>query len=301
MKVKYIFCEVDCRMRKKLEILEILLAIFIILCGIILFVKIHYMEKDLFELQQDIYTINQYSSSATETEYIQVINFLENEIAKFRDFVENQQAFLAQLIGGIGALATGMLAFLGIKGRKDISNIIQEKYAEQVENELADIIGGQDKIIYLQNCVARQKKAENKKILFVFQEKEQRELMEVYRELKDGGFQVKKKSIDKVVRDKEISSWVEDNDIIIYQVDESEMVKDDHQPERFKTVRNQPDENVTYARLARECNNKKVYGILFCNKYRGLNPKRYDSFFYISAANYGLTVMERIYNLLYFA
>lgn len=276
---------------KKLEILEIGLVCLIFCILFYLGYKIYHMEKSIFDLQQDLNTINRDSGAVADTEYTQVINFLENEIVKFTEFVENQQAFLVQLIGIIGAFAIGLLTFLGIKGKEDISNIIQKKYANQVENELSSIIGGEDRIAYLKSCVDRQKKAESKKILFIFQEKEYEELMKVYRELKDGGFQVKKRSIDREVRDKEIGSWVRENDIIIYQVDDSEIAQDN----------DQLDENVTYARLARECNSKKAYGILYCKAHNGLVRKWYDSYFYISAANYGLTVMERIYNLLYFA
>lgn len=260
--------------------------IFTIFC----FYKFYHIDQELNELQQDVNTMNIHNSSSVRTEYTQAIDFLENEITKYREFVERQQDFLIRLVGFIGAGITGLLAFFGIKGRKDISNIIREEYAKQVEEELGYFIGGQDKIVYLRNCTEKEQQAKNKKILFLFQHKEKENLMEVYRILEDQQYKVKKAKIHGKIDDREICRWVEENDIIIYQVDESEFKKD-----RIET-----DKNVAYARISRECNSKKVFGILYCENNKALDRLLYDSYFYINNANYGLTVMERIFNILYF-
>lgn len=248
------------------------------------------MNQALSELQSNVNIMNSHNNSTTQTEYMQTIDFLENEITKYREFVEKQQNFLIQLIGIFGAGLTGLFAFFEIKGAKDISNIIREQYTNQVQNEIAHFIGGQDKTTYLIDCIEREKQAKNKKILFLFQNNESKNLMEVYSILKDQKYQVKERKIRGTIVDKEIHRWTNENDIIIYQVDESE----------FITPEFDPDKTVTYARIATECNNKKVYSILYCENNTALKRSLYDSYFYISNANYGLTAMERIFYLLYF-
>lgn len=278
---------------KKDNLLFIILVIYFCLFIFLLIYfsyKFYHIGQELNELQQDVNTMNIHSSSIVQTEYTQAIDFLENEITKYREFVERQQDYLIRLIAVIGAGLTGLLAFFGIKGSKDISNIIRKQYAKQVEEEIVNLIGSQDKIEYLRNCVEKEEQAKNKKILFLFQHKENKNLMEIYRILKDQRYKAKKIKIHGKIEDKEICRWAEENDIIIYQVDESE----------FRTPEFEPDGNVAYARISKECNDKKVYGILYCEDNTALKRPLYDSYFYMNNANYGLTAMERIFNLLYF-
>lgn len=278
-------------MKKSKKDTLLFIIIVIIFCFFIFLIMycsymFYHIGQELNELQQDVNTINLHSSSIVQTEYTQAIDFLENEITKYREFVERQQDYLIRLIAVIGAGLTGLLAFFGIKGSKDISNIIRKQYAKQVEEEIVNLIGSQDKIEYLRNCVEKEEQAKNKKILFLFQHKENKNLMEVYKILKDQRYKAKKIKIHGKIEDKEICRWAEENDIIIYQVGESEF---------------ESDENVAYARISKECNDKKVYGILYCENNTA--QKRlilHDSYFYMSIANYGLTAMERIFNLLYF-
>ncbi|MCI8535529.1 MAG: hypothetical protein HFG68_08135 [Hungatella sp.] len=269
--------------------LYLVLFIFFYLVVFFLYYKFYYIDQTLSELQSNVNIMNSHNNSTTQTEYMQTIDFLENEITKYREFVEKQQNFLIQLIGIFGAVLTGLFAFFKIEGAKDISNIIQEQYTNQVQNEIAHFIGGQDKTTYLIDCIEREKQAKNKKILFLFQNNESKNLMEVYSILKDQKYQVKERKIRGTIVDKEIHRWTNENDIIIYQVDESE----------FITPEFDPDETVTYARIATECNNKKVYSILYCENNTALKRSLYNSYFYISNANYGLTAMEHIFYLLY--
>lgn len=260
--------------------------VFTIFC----FYMFYHIDQELNELQQDVNTMNIHNSSSVQTEYTQAIDFLENEFTKYREFVEKQQNFLVKLVASIGAGITGLAAFFGIKGRKDISNIIREQYAKQVEEEIVNLIGDQDKVEYLRNCIEREEQAKRKKILFLFQHKENENLMKVYRILEDQRYKVKKVKIHGKIEDREIRHWVEENNIIIYQVGESE----------FKKEGVETDKNVTYARISRECDGKKVFGILYCEDNKALDRSLYDSCFYINNANYGLTAMERIFSILYF-
>lgn len=68
----------------------------IIICAIFIFgsCEFYHIGRVLSELQRDVNTMNIHSDSTTQTEYIQTIDFLENEIAKYREFMEKQQEFL---------------------------------------------------------------------------------------------------------------------------------------------------------------------------------------------------------------
>jgi len=108
------------------------------------------------ELEKNIHTQNLHYQPESQSEYTQTIDFLENEIAKYREHVENQQDYLIKMVNLIGVILTALFGFLGIKGRKDISKIIQEQYADQVETEMMNFIGGNDKKKYLDKCIKKE-------------------------------------------------------------------------------------------------------------------------------------------------
>lgn len=243
--------------------------------------EVHHVERVLCEMQRDIDTMNVHSNATTQTEYAQTVDFVENEFAKFREFVEKQQEFLIWLIGLVGVALTSTVAFFEIKGRKDISNIIREQYVDRTQEEIADFIGGEKKVKYLMDCIEKEEIAKSRKILFVLHKNENENLRKVYEILKKQKYLVKKDRIGDTVDEDKISCWVEKNDIIIYQVGEKEFT----------------NEIVFYPKISDMCNKKEVYCILYSEQ--NINRSLYDSGFYVSNANYGLTVIERIVNLLY--
>ena len=253
--------------------------------------KIYYVSQELQELQNDISILNHHTQPVTQTEYTQTIDFLENEFIYYREFVKDQQNFLIWLIGLIGASLTGLFAFFNIKGKEDIANIIKERYSNQIQKEIGDLIGGQERVLYLQKCIENEERAQNKKILFLLQGNENESLMKVYDILINQKYCVKKQKIVGSVKDKMILKWAGEYDIIVYQVPESEYAQN----------KESDDKIVTYAKLSKECNREGVFCVLYCEDNRGLKRELYSSYFYVSNANYGLTVLERIYNLLFFA
>ena len=281
------------RLRTKIKssdyFFAICICLFIFLTLILVF-KVYFVSQELQELQYDINTLNQHTQPVTQTEYTQTIDFLENEFIKYREFVKDQQNFLIWLIGLIGAGITGLFAFFNIKGKKDISNIIKEYYSNQIQDEITDFVGGQKKVAYLQRCIEKEEQAQNKKILFLLQRNGNKSLMKVYDILANQKYCVKKQKTVDIVNDKDIYNWARGYDIIVYQVHEDEYVKNIESK----------DKNVTYARLSEECNREETYCILYCEDNQGLDRKLYSSYFYVSNANYGLTVLERIFNLLFF-
>lgn len=276
--------------KKSYKFISFILPIFFCCAVIFCAYEFYHMEQEICELRKDVKIVNLHSDSTTQTEYAQTIDFMENEFAKYRGFIEKQQDFLIWLVGIIGAALTGLFTFFQIKGRKDIEHIIREQYTSQVQEEMGRFIGGQDQIIYLKNCIEKEERAKNKEILFVFQNTESESLMRVYELLEEQRYQVKKKKLRKPIIEREINRWTDENDIIVYQVDKSEFKSDDVKI----------DESVAYARLSKECDNKNVYSILYCENNTALERSLYKSSFYTSNANYGLTVIEQIFYLLYF-
>ncbi len=259
------------------------IGIIIIICAMLILgiCEFYHLERVLCELQRDVNTMNIHSGATTQTEYTQTIDFLENEMAKFRDFVEKQQEFLIWLIGLIGVALTGVFAFFEIKGRKDISNMIQEQYAEQTKRAISSFIGGQENVKYLMSCIAKEELAKKKNILFVFQEKKNENLKKAYGILKRQKYSVSQKTIGNFVKDDEISLWTKKNDIIVYQVEEKDAT----------------NESLLFPEICKKCNDKEVYCILYSEQH--IDRKLYEPCFYVSNANYGLTVIERLFNLLY--
>lgn len=266
----------------------IIVVFFVLFCCTIFGIyKSYCIKQDFEQLKNDVNTMSLHRESTRQTEYTQTIDYLENEYTNYRAFVERQQDFLVKLLGLFGAGLLGVISFFEIKGRTDVSNLIREQYEDQVEREIAALIGGQEKINYLRKCVDKEMQAKSKKILFLLQRKKNEELMEVYTILKDQDYHIEKKKIREELTDKEIDRWVKMYDIVVYQVDERE----------YGTNESDLDESVTYARISKKCNSEKVYGILYCEGR--LKRELYASCFYINNANYGLTLMERIFNLLY--
>lgn len=141
------------------------------------------------------------------------------------------------------------------------------------------------------SSIEKEENAKNKKILFIFQNDDSLALNKVYRIMKIQSYHVDKINIDNnSITDRKIEKWVRDYELIIYQVapDESWNTKED------------PDPEVAYARIAKACDAYKTYGILYCdNGIKTAHDLLKDSF-YTGPANFSLTLMERMYSLLYF-
>lgn len=275
-----------------------------LICGLIvmlaiiifLFTRLYSLQQKIDEVQQTANTLTQalsVSNNVQMTESTQSLSFLQNETANFREFVENQQNYLITLLTLLGTGLVGLLAFLGMNTKKDIENTVQRHYMSLIQKEIENTIGGKGKQEYLIRCINKENLAQTKKILFLFQQEENKNLLEVYNILEDNQYNVSRKKVNGVAADRELRQWAKGNDIIIYQVNKNELI-DPERPEFH------PDESTTYARLSKECNAQKVYSILYCESHTGLVRSLYSSDFYTNNANYGLTVLERIFNLLYF-
>ena len=109
--------------------------------------------------------------------------------------------------------------------------------------------------------------------------------------MKIQSYHVDKINIDNTsITDRKIRKWVRDYELIIYQVASDESWKKDEDS----------DPEVAYARIAKACDAYKTYGILYCENGIKTAPDLLKESFYIGPANFSLTLMERMYSLLYF-
>lgn len=269
--------------------LIVILSIFIIL-----FAKLYFLQQKVDGVQQTANILTQtlsVSNNVQLTENTQSLAFLQNETAKFREFIENQQDYLITLLTLLGTGLVGLFAFLGIQTKSDVEKTIQEHYISQIKKEIEDTIGGKEKKEYLVKCIDKEDLAHNKKILFLFQQEENENLLTVRGILDAHHYNLCSQKVGDTIQDDQIDKWVKEYDIIIYQVAETEF---DRPGSHTDPV------NPTYARLSTKCNGNGVYSILYCEDHTALNRSLYSSDFYTNNANYGLTVLERIFNLLYF-
>ncbi len=133
--------------------------------------SLNHMKTDVNNMHSDIEYLKQQkpaSSSMEQTEYLKAIEFMENETEKYRDFVQQQQQFIISLLGLIGTGLAAFITFWGLNSRKDISNIIHNEYKAQINKEIAQIIGGQDKVQYLAESIQKEETAKTKKYSFCY-------------------------------------------------------------------------------------------------------------------------------------
>lgn len=260
----------------------------------------HHLNQELKEVQIDVDRIEEQSQSVMQSnngagvynqtteliEYTHTLDFIENEVEKYREFAEKQQDFLLWIMGIIGTGLAVLFTFFEIKGRKDIEKIIREQYADRVQEEIVEVIGSEEKVRCLNSIIERERKAKKKKILFIMQQGEtSEELNDVYERLKNRNHCVHKEIIAGKLDDGEIEKWTEEYKILIYQVFQGDV----KQREFSK------DEN--YKRIEKQSNSSKTFGILYTTK--AMVDRDTDNV-YVVVANYGLAVMERLFNLLYF-
>lgn len=255
--------------------------------------RIQSMTVEIDHMQKDIELLNQQIQSGTnnleQTEYLKTIEYLENETSKYRSFVEQQQEFLIRLIVFLGTGVTAVGAFFGIRTRKDVAQLVHDECKGSINGEIAKFVGGEDKVRYLVECIEKEERAKSKKILFLMQEEQDKNLKRIHDSLCDQGYCAEKKKVEGSVSEQRFGNIVNGYDVVIYQMDKSE----------FHDGRSE-NQDVNYVRISNVCNDKKIQGILYCTNNRGIKREWCDLSFYISTANYGSTVLERIHSILYF-
>lgn len=246
------------------------------------------------------------AGAAEQTEYMKAVEFLKNETEKYREFIQEQQEYLIWLLGVVGAAFLALMAFLGVENRKNISDMfqeqIQEQYVKLVKEEITKLIGvGREE--YLTRCIEREEQAKNKKILFLKQKKKDEDFEKIYDFLEKQEYCVREKVIKESVNENKINCLIEKYDVVIYQVGQSEYEQNNQvnrQAAGIIGTETRANQEKNYEKIARQCNEKGVYGIFYCVGGKRIDLGKCNFPFYVSSVNFGATLLERINSVLYF-
>lgn len=310
-------------MEKKVDIYthrtEIIIAVLIlfIVCVTALFgyFKVKSMNRRIRESEEKIaemeIRIQPSSGASDQTEYARAVEFLENETAKYREFIQEQQEYLIWLLGVVGAAFLALMSFLGFESRKNISDMFQKHYAKLVKDEFSKVIGGADREEYLIRCIEKEERAKNKKILFLKQDRQDEDFEKIYDFLEKQKYCVSEKKIKVSEKEKKIDHLIKDCDVVVYQVGKSEYNVETGANAKGATVgtvnmnaqcgfNGETAEEKNYMKIAKRCNEKKIYGIFYCTGGGRLTLDKCNFPFYVSSVNFGATLLERINSVLYF-
>lgn len=239
-----------------------------------------------------------------------MIAFLQTETTTHREFIENQRNHLLWMVSVIVGIATFLLGFLGLSNRKEIKQVIDEQYHDEIQHEFDkktdELLRGADKVRYLRKAVSDEERAAKKKVLFIRQKesnsnetpnnlKDRESMMEVYKFFTDElfyDFKIEEIDIQENIRqivniNSQIRGWIDFYDIIVYQL---------HDDENEKKSIPLPIDKLLYIKLSEECERQKKYYILYSQAV--LIKKELLGFRY-SVANASITLIERIKTVLY--
>ena len=102
------------KVKKKTNLITPILLIILCCLLIIISYMCYHIDQMYQEFEKNIHTQNLHYQSESQTEYTQTIDFLENEIAKYREFVEKQQDYLIKIVSMIGVILTALFGFFEI-------------------------------------------------------------------------------------------------------------------------------------------------------------------------------------------
>lgn len=285
------------------------IIILFIFCVTVLFgyFKIKSMNRRIQESEAKIaemeIQIQPSSENTDQTEYMKAVEFLENETAKYREFIQEQQEYLIWLLGVVGAAFLALMAFLGFESRKNISDMFQEQYVKLVKDEITGFIGGVGREEYLIRCIEKEEQAKKKKILFLKQKKKDEDFEKIYDFLEKQEYCVEEEVIKECAEEKKINRLIKKYNVVIYQVGQSEYEKDTRVNRQAAGITNTEmgvNEEKNYEKIARKCNENGIYGIFYCVGGKRINLEKCNFPFYVSSVNFGATLLERINSVLYF-
>jgi len=190
------------------------------------------------------------------------------EYTKTIDFLKEEQQTLIWMLGLILTGAIGVLAFLGVKTRKDVENIVRERYEVEFNNRLA-------------GNIEKEKFAKQKPILFIYQ-KEDNKLLSTINFYRTNGYSVKAIPTDDLPKDKVlIKNKLGVAKIVVYQA------KEDNDKECIS--------------ISAVCEDTKMDCIHFCADISAPPEIRKDFGEHSTTVNYPSKLRESLFSLLYFA
>jgi hypothetical protein len=220
------------------------------------------------------------ASNSSEKE---TIAFLKEEASKHREFIESERQYLIWQLGLIITGALGILAFLGIKQRKDVEEIIEQNYRKEIDSQLEQFIGGKKAYQYLRESIDRETRIKETEILVITQSELERGLKFAHERLRCNGH--KTVDVEKVTSILNTAGYPtnasERYRIWIYEPAFEELEQD----------------SPVYRKIAEHCNNNGIYCVFYWPHQKQLDYKIVYTPYTIPA-NAELTILERIYGLL---
>lgn len=287
---------------RTMVIAVIVLFLFCIAISTLGYWKIKSVDRRIMESEENMEEMKVHmklsEGLAEQAEYLKAIEFLENETVKYREFVQEQQEYLIWLLGVVGTAFLALMAFLGYESRKKISDIFQEKYVEQVEDEIAGFIGGASQRKYLLRCIKKEKQAKEKKILFLNQTEKNDNIEKVYTFLERCGYRVAEKAVKGSLKEERIRNMAKKYGLIIYQVNQAEYQKK-RNPDESGNENNAEENERNFIKIARICDERKIHVIFFCAGGNRIELEKCSNPFYVSSVNFAATLLERINSVLY--
>ena len=249
------------------------------------------IRNDIEKMQNDIVSIKNDNlneetvSGEAKQEILQTdtnIAFLEGQIKSHQEFIEREREFLVWMLGVIFAVGGACIGFVGFKSSKEIKEIIEQKYKDdigtkfekisndlddRVEERLARAVGGNENLQYLKTAVKKEKDARSKNIYFIKQ-KDSEKLDEViswiekfYGENTNGKITSAHASPNLFNSLKEDKKYLE-YDIFIYEVSFDEFISEDGNTSKR-------DENLNYKVLSDFCKDENKQCVLACFPVKG--------------------------------
>lgn len=300
----------------------ILMALVLVISPIVAIVISSTANSKVKELEHQISQITTQQQADMDSPTEQTVAFLESELQRHREFIQDQEAHLIWLVSAVGALAIFLLSITGLSNRRDIKNTIEENYLDQIDEQLYVMIDGEENKQYLKNAVEQEKMARQKKILFFYwneipdNENSRKVLNYVENELKLLKFHVDSKIIFPSYRMQDFQLIIQDYDVIVYEIDKEEdfaIQEGEEIPAKYFVDKNNNHNNKqvppkeewiypknfkTYKYFCEACEKSEKYGILY---YPKNNLKGFYTLprFYTAMANMRLTLKQLLFSILY--
>lgn len=275
-------------------------------------------EDKISELQKELNKINLTSAGnkTKASEYEEMIDYLESEMSKHREFIENERQFLIWLMAVIGTVSLIILGFAGFSNRKEIEDTVnrtvdgfsKEAFERKLENLLEEdptFKHSYAKVDYLKAAVEKQKRIRETNIVIFYQEDQNPGVLRDCKQLFDKQCKViehSSKMITDTGNDFNIKTLLPDGKcIVVYEVNKKEYIdgsnsnrSNNNATQNGNESQNQTPQYYEYEKVYESCNNNNIYCILYTGSGR-INP---ISGTYTAISNTGVSLYQYLNTLI---
>ena len=274
-------------------VIIVLMSIVLVVSSIAAIVISSTANSKVKELEHQISQITTQQQAGMDSPTEQTVAFLESELQRHREFIQDQENHLIWLVSAVGALAIFLLSITGLSNRREIKNTIEENYKQEVNWQIDKMIGGENNRIYLENAVQNEKDAKQKKVLFVYESDNEENAKDRYSkkileytqdELEDLEFNVSRKIKGHDFTKENLEKIIKKYDVIVYEVGAEED--------------NDKKGTPLYVSFFEACDQFHKYGVMYYDKGRLTNFDT-KARLYTSTVNMRLTLRQQIFSILY--